>query len=67
MVDNRGLNNEHVIGELKPERQNKWKRKTKERQKKWNMKSGSAMASRPVTSTAESRPNKERDRLRWKS
>ena len=31
------------------------------------MKSGSAMARRPVTSTAERHPNKERDRLRWKS
>ena len=30
-------------------------------------KSGSAVARKPVTSTAERRPNKERDRLRWKS
>jgi hypothetical protein len=32
----------------------------KTRQNKWKMKSGSTMARRPVTPTAEHRPNKER-------
>ena len=36
------------------------------RQNKWKMSDGSAMARRPVTSTAERRPNKERDRIRRK-
>ena len=39
----------------------------KTRQNKWKMKSGFAMARRPVTSTAERCPNKERDRLLRKS
>ena len=33
----------------------------KTRQNKWKMKGGLAMARRPVTSTAEHRPNKERN------
>ena len=39
----------------------------KTRQNQWKMKNGSMMARRPVTSTAEHRPNKERQRLRQKS
>jgi hypothetical protein len=37
------------------------------RQNQWKMKNGSMMARRPVTSTAEHHPNKERQRLRQKS
>ena len=51
---NRELNNEHVIGELET-RCVENKDKTK-----WKMKSGSAIARKPVTSTAERHPKTKR-------
>ena len=61
MGKNRGLNTQHVIDGIGISCDDKT------RQNKWKMKSGSAMARRSVTSTAERLMNKERDLLRWKS